>query len=112
MYDPEKDYQLMFARLKDICQKKNITNYALAKATNLSNSSISNLMSGKTKPYLYTILLICSALDISIMDLFGDNKEGNIEEQHIIHTYRMLSQEKKKLIRIYLDMLIEYNGKL
>lgn len=47
MYDSEKEYQMMFERLKDICKQRNITNYALAKATNLSNSSISNLMNGK-----------------------------------------------------------------
>lgn len=40
MYDSEKEYQMMFERLKDICKQRNITNYALAKATNLSNSSI------------------------------------------------------------------------
>ena len=61
MYDSEKEYQMMFERLKDICKQRNITNYALAKATNLSNSSISNLMNGKTTPYVDTLLRICSA---------------------------------------------------
>ena len=63
MYDSEKEYQMMFERLKDICKQRKITNYALAKATNLSNSSISNLMNGKTTPYVDTLLRICSALD-------------------------------------------------
>ena len=75
MNDPEKEYQLIFERLRDICQKRKVTNYSLAKLTNLSNSSVSNLMRGKTKPYLYTMLLICAALDIHMIELFGDKEK-------------------------------------
>ena len=61
MNDPEKEYQLIFERLRDICQKRKVTNYSLAKLTNLSNSSVSNLMRGKTKPYpIYDAIDMCS----------------------------------------------------
>ena len=110
MNDPEKEYKLIFERLRDICQKRKVTNYSLAKLTNLSNSSVSNLMRGKTKPYLYTMLLICAALDIPMIELFGEKE--NTEEQHIIQAYRMMPQEKKRMVRIYIDMLMEYNGNL
>lgn len=112
MNDPEKEYQLIFERLRDTCQKRKVTNYSLAKLTNLSNSSISNLMRGKTKPYLYTMLLICAALDIPMIELFGDKGKENTEKQHIIQAYRMMPQEKKRMVRIYIDMLMEYNGNL
>ena len=46
MYNPDEDYQVMLAKLKTICQNKNITQYALAKATGMSTSSISCLMRG------------------------------------------------------------------
>lgn len=59
MYNPDEDYQVMLAKLKTICQNKNITQYALAKATGMSTSSISCLMRGETKPYIYTVLTIC-----------------------------------------------------
>ena len=91
MNDPEKEYQLIFERLRDICQKRKVTNYSLAKLTNLSNSSVSNLMRGKTKPYLYTMLLICAALDIPMIELFGDKEKEKIYRDQCIadhHTAR------------------------
>lgn len=112
MYDSEKEYQIIFERLKNICKQRNITNYALAKATNLSNSSISNLMNGKTTPYVDTLLRICSALDISITELIREDEKFNSEEMLLIQNYRGMSQEKRQLLRIYIEMLEMYQGKI
>lgn len=46
MYNPDDDYKAMFAKLRAICQNKNITQYALSKATGMSTSSLSCLMRG------------------------------------------------------------------
>ena len=105
MYDSEKEYQIIFERLKDICKQRNITNYALAKATKLSNSSVSNLMNGKTTPYVDTLLRICSALDISMTELIGGDGKVDSEEMILIQNYRGMSQEKRKLLKIYMKML-------
>ena len=112
MYDSEKEYQMMFERLKDICKQRNITNYALAKATNLSNSSISNLMNGKTTPKVDTLLRICSALDITIVELIGEDEKFNAEEMILIQNYRGMSQEKRQLLKIYIEILEAYKGKI
>ena len=47
-----------------------------------------------------------------MIELFGDKGKENTEEQHIIQAYRMMPQEKKRMVRIYIDMLMEYNGNL
>ena len=47
MYNPDEDYQAMLTKLKAICKNKNITQYALAKATGMSTSSMSCLMREK-----------------------------------------------------------------
>ena len=112
MYDSEKEYQIIFERLKNIFKQRNITNYALAKATKLSNSSVSNLMNGKTTPYVDTLLRICSALDISIAELLGEDEKFNSEEIILIQNYRGMSQEKKQLLKIYIEMLDAYKGKI
>ena len=62
MYTPDKDYQHMLDKLNILRKQKNISKYALAKATGMSTSSMSNLLNGKTKPYLYNMLLICNVL--------------------------------------------------
>lgn len=46
MYNPDDDYKAMLAKLRTICQNKNITQYALSKATGMSTSSLSCLMRG------------------------------------------------------------------
>lgn len=112
MYDSEKEYQIIFERVKDICKQRNITNYALAKAKKLSNSSISNLMNGKTMPYVDTLLRICSALDISLAELIEEDGRINSEEMFLIQNYRTMSQEKRQLLKIYMEMLEAYKGKI
>lgn len=111
MYNPDEDYQVMLAKLKTICQNKNITQYALAKATGMSTSSLSCLMRGETKPYIYTVLTICDAMNVTIADLL--ERQGDDENlEGLIETYRCLSPEKKKMLKVYMDMLLHYNGEL
>lgn len=113
MYKPDEDYQVMLVKLRSICQNKNITLYALAKATKMSTSSISCLMRGKTKPYVSTILTICDALNITIADLVEKQASGHSEDEEVlISAYRSLSPEKKKMIKVYMDMLLQYKGEL
>lgn len=111
MYNPDEDYQVMLAKLKTICQNKNITQYALAKATGMSTSSLSCLMRGETKPYIYTVLTICDALNVTIADLL--ERQGYDEDlEDLIEAYRCLSLEKKRMLKVYMDMLLQYSGDL
>lgn len=108
---------LAFAKLKTICQNKNITQYALAKATGMSTSSISCLMRGETKPYIYTVLTICDALNVTIADLlerqgYDENCEEDEDVREMIEAYQCLSPEKKRMLKVYMDMLLQYGGEL
>lgn len=66
MYNPDEEYQRMLEKFKIVCRKKNKTQYALAKATGVSDSGIWNITNGVLKPYVYTMLLLCEALEISM----------------------------------------------
>ncbi len=113
MYNPDDDYKAMLAKLRAICQNKNITQYALSKATGMSTSSLSCLMRGETKPYIYTVLTICDALDVTIADLLEKQvSEYSEDEEVLIGVYRELPPEKKRMIKVYMDMLSQYNGEL
>lgn len=113
MYNPDKEYQDMLTKLKAICRQKNITQYALAKATGMSTSSVSCLMRGETKPYIYTILTICNALNVTMGELLhNQNSEYSEAEKALIGAYRCLSPEKRRMLEIYVDMLLQYNGEL
>lgn len=114
MYNPDEDYQVMLAKLRTICQNKNITQYALAKATGMSTSSLSCLMREETKPYIYTVLTICDALDVTIADLLErQGYDENVEDvEDLINAYRCLSPEKKRMLKVYMHMLLQYSGEL
>mgnify|MGYP000018116695 CR=1 FL=1 len=108
MYGADEIYKDMLATLHKYCKEKKMTIYALAKATGLSTSSVSNLLKGTTKPYVYTLLLICEALSISINDLFAEKTEPLKEEEKIISSYRKMSNKKKKMLVEYIKMLEQY----
>ena len=109
MYDPDKEYRNMLEKLKMICGQKHVSQYALAKATGMSTSSINSLMKGETKPYIYTILMICGALDISIQELFSEERtDGDPDEKALLRLYRLLSEEKREQLQRYADMLYQY----
>lgn len=119
MYDPDEECKAMIAAIKRLCEQKNMTLHALAKEAGISTSTISYLMSGKTKPQVYTILVLCNVLGVRISDLFDDNvvsteiSESGVqyitcEEEKLLNCYRGLSDRKKELLRIYVDMLQQY----
>ena len=69
-----------------------------------------NLM--QTTPYVDTLLRICSALDITIVELIGEDEKFNAEEMILIQNYRGMSQEKRQLLKIYIEILEAYKGKI
>lgn len=73
MYDPDEECKAMIATIKRLCEQKNITPHALAKEAGISTSTISYLVNGKTKPQVYTILVLCNVLGIQIRDLFDNS---------------------------------------
>lgn len=105
-------YQKMLTTLQRYCKEKKMTVYALAKATGLSTSSLSNLLKGNTKPYVYTLLLICEALSISITDLFIAKTKLLEDEEKIIICYRKMSNKKKQMLSFYMEMLEQYKEKV
>lgn len=130
MYDPEKECKAMIAAIKKICVQKNMTPHALAKEAGISTSTMSYLVNGKTKPQVYTVLLLCNVLGVTISELF-DNKvvistanpvstdfpESGLffltfEEKKLLDCYRDLSNPKRDLLKIYMNMLYQYNDEL
>lgn len=119
MYDPEEECKVMIATIKKLCEQKNMTLHALAKAADISTSTISYLVNGKTKPQVYTILELCNVLGVRIGDLFDNSvapsdvleselSDTTFDEGKLLECYRGLSERKKELLRIYVDMLQQY----
>ena len=122
MYDPDKECKEMIEAVKRLCEQKNITPHALAKQAGISTSTISYLVNGKTKPQVYTVLLLCNVLGVRISDLFDtvattEISESRVQyitydEEKLLECYRELSDKKRELLRIYVDMLRQYEDEL
>ena len=122
MYDPDKECKEMIETVKRLCEQKNITPHVLAKQAGISTSKISYLVNGKTKPQVYTVLLLCNVLGVRISDLFDtvattEISESRVQyitydEEKLLECYRELSDKKRELLRIYVDMLRQYEDEL
>ena len=120
MYNPDEECKAMVAALKKLCEQKGMSPHALAKEAGISTSTISYLMKGKTRPQVYTVLELCNVLGVSINELF-DRPDADMsaetgiqyitcDEKKLLDCYRGLSDKKKELLRIYVDMLRQYEG--
>lgn len=69
-------------KINKICTDKNITPNKLASICCLTQSTIQNLITGKSNnPKLLTIIRICEGLDISLKDFFDDELFSKIERE-------------------------------
>ena len=128
MYNPDKECKEMIDTLRRICERKGVKPHALAKKAGISTSTISYILNGKTKPQVYTMMILCNALGIKIGDLFEQENSSTSstgiktpicrwehlsgEEVRLLEYYRIFSNKKRELLRIYVDMLCEYDEKL
>lgn len=70
----------------------------------------------KTKPYMYTVYKLCNALDIPISDLLIEPCDETIEniskeEQELLMLYRKCTPSKRHLLKVYLQMLTQFQEK-
>lgn len=115
MYDPAKECENVIKKLKKMCKEKDISYYALAKKAGISTSTIYSIMNGKNTPQIFTLLKICNVLEISIHYLIDDSMEYkdriiiSEDEEKLLNLYKRLPDEKKSWIRVYAEMVQQYN---
>lgn len=110
MYNPDKACDEMIEALNRICHEKKISWNTLAKESGLSSSTISYLMRGKSRPQVYTILMLCNVLGVRFSELFEESDAVNEceNEEKLLEVYRGLTDEKREMLRTYIDMLSKY----
>lgn len=110
MYNPDKACDEMIEALNRICHEKKISWNTLAKESGLSSSTMSYLMRGKSRPQVYTILMLCNVLGVRFSELFEESDAVNEceNEEKLLEVYRGLTDEKREMLRTYIDMLSKY----
>lgn len=67
------DEKCIANRIKEICDKKQMTMYVLSKKTGISLSSLSNLMKRGSTPTFYTLDRTCDGLEIILPQFLSDD---------------------------------------
>lgn len=109
-YNPEKKSKELIQNIKKICEVREISYYTLARQADISTSTLHSLLSGKSRPYLYTVYKLCNALNISISELLLETENETMqaiskEEQELLRFYRDCSLAKRYFLNIYVRML-------
>lgn len=69
-------------KMNKLCREKNITPNKLANLCCLTQSTVQNLITGKSNnPKLLTIIRICEGLNISLKDFFDDEIFTKVERE-------------------------------
>lgn len=74
-YDPEKVCERILKQIRRYSEREGLTMSSLAREAGLSASTISEMMCGKTRPQVYTLMKICNVLDVSMDVLMGEFME-------------------------------------
>lgn len=115
-YNPEEKCEQLVENIKLLCKERAISYYALAQKADISTSALHSMMTGKTKPYMYTVYKLCNALEISISELLIDEEceEKEVltfDELQMLAVYRQLSVGEKDLIHDVVKLLQGYEVK-
>ena len=93
----------MVFRLREILKDKNMTIGQLSEISGISQSNLSNYMSGKISPTLDTLNKLASALDIELVDLFRKKEDIVLM---VRYNDELIEINKKDLI----DFIIQKKG--
>lgn len=91
-------------RIKELCDKKQMSMYALSKKTGISQSSLSNLMKRGSTPTFYTLDRICDGLGITLPQFFSEDMgrlELSSEQKKVLETWESLTDKEKAAVEIY-----------
>ena len=97
-------------RIKELCVKKNMSQYELAKRAGMTQSSISTLLNEGNVPKISTLEKICKGFGITLAQFFtlDDNYPDLSEEQKkVVNIWETLSVKEKIAIEKIVGSILE-----
>lgn len=88
-------------RIRELMQERNWTEYRLAIASGLSQSTISNIFSRNTVPSISTLESICKGFGITLAQFFseGNMVELTAEQEQMFNSWSTLTHEQKRVLQ-------------
>jgi len=87
-------------RIRELMKERQWTEYRLAIASGLSQSTVANIFNRNTTPSISTLEAICGGFGITLAQFFaeGDLVELNAEQQEMFNTWCSLTKEQKEAL--------------
>lgn len=88
------------ARIKELMEERNWSEYRLAIASGLSQSTVANIFNRNTTPSVATLESICAGFGITLAQFFaeGDMVELTAEQREMFRAWSTLSKEQKETL--------------
>ena len=87
-------------RIRELMRERNWTEYRLAIASGLSQSTVANIFNRNTTPSIVTLEAICQGFGITLAQFFaeGEMVELTSEQKAMFNTWSTLSKEQKDVL--------------
>lgn len=88
------------ARIKELMAERNWSEYRLAIASGLSQSTVANIFNRNTTPSVATLESICAGFGITLAQFFaeGDMVELTAEQKEMFSSWSSLSKDQKEVL--------------
>lgn len=91
-------------RMKELCERKGMTMYALAQKTGVTQSSLSSMVNKGRLPNVLTLSRICEGLDVTLAQFFtteGKRPDLTLEQEQVLDVWDSLSEEEREAVKTY-----------
>lgn len=88
-------------RIRELMHERNWTEYRLAIASGLSQSTVANIFNRNTTPSVVTLEAICQGFGISLAQFFAEGAmvELTDEQKDMFNAWSTLSKEQKDVLQ-------------
>jgi transcriptional regulator with XRE-family HTH domain len=94
-------------RIKQLMEERDWTDYQLAKESNLSHSTVTNMFNRNNAPTLPTLEAVCKAFGITLAQFFTEGNSPELtEEQRILFAkWSTLKDDQKQALLALIDTM-------
>ena len=96
-------------RIRELMDERGWSEYRLAIASNLSQSTVANIFNRNTTPSVATLESICVGFGITLAQFFaeGDFVELTKEQREMFDAWASLTTKQKEVLRQLIDVMKE-----
>lgn len=97
-------------RLKELMEAKGLTKAGLSQKAGISASNLYSILRGDTIPTIYTLILLCQAMDVSLAFFLKTVETDNAaaDESEWTQYADRLSTKNQQIITAVINILLKY----